>query len=130
MPLGHPEIFLRGDDDFFENNASLIQEDVLELPHSRDRMWQLRIALKTTKLQLLQCSIKQISGWVFCVFFTSWVTVLDASQIPNSQDVGATAHFEKTEKEHAAMMKKISRRKTKVEIEGQEETQQKKPSKK
>ena len=74
--------------------------------------------------------MKRVRGWLCCFFFTGWVTVLDASQIPNSQDVGATAHFEKTEKEHAAMMKKISRRKTKVEIEGQEEIQQKKLSKK
>ena len=92
-------------------------------------MWHLRFALKPTKLQL-QCSIKRISGWAFCFLFTTWITLLDASQIPNSQDVGATTRFEKTEKEHVAMMKRISRRKAKVEVEGQEEIQQKNLSKK
>ena len=72
--------------------------------------------------------MRRIRVGVFCVFFTSCVTLLEAAQIPSGQDVGATTRFEKSEKEHAAMMKNISRRKAKVEIKGQAAVQQEKSS--
>lgn len=74
---------------------------------------------------------KQILGW-FLFFSLGWVSLLgasqalsvEASQIPAGQDVGATTRFEKTEKEQKAMMKKLSQKKAKAEIEGKEKIQQ------
>lgn len=52
-----------------------------------------------------------------------------ASQIPTGQDIGATVRVEKTEKEQKAMIKRLTRKKKKVEIEGEEAIQPKGPSK-
>ena len=56
------------------------------------------------------------------------IPILHATQIPSGQDVGTTVRMERTEKEQKALMKKLSQKKKKVEIEGQEALQPKPPA--
>ena len=67
-------------------------------------------------------SIKKILG---CALFFSLcfsLSFLEASQLPSSQDVGATVSIEKIEKEQKAMMKRLTRKK-KMEIKGVQQIQ-------
>ena len=62
------------------------------------------------------------------ILFTDQVGLLEAAQIPTGQDVGATVHGDSSEKEQKAMLKRIFRKKKKVQIEGQEAIQPKPPA--
>ena len=68
--------------------------------------------------------MKQIVSWAPFLLLGFSISFLEASPIPPAQDVGATLRIEKTEKEQKALMKKLSRKKTKVEVKGIEEIQQ------
>ena len=68
--------------------------------------------------------MKQIVSWAPFLLFGFSISLLEASPIPSGQDVGTTTRIEKTEKEQKALMKKLSQKKVKVEIEGKEEIQQ------
>ena len=72
--------------------------------------------------------MKQLLSWELFFLLGFGISFLEASQIPTGQDVGATVRIEKTEKEQKAMMKKLSQKKKKVEVEGEEAIQPKKPA--
>ena len=70
---------------------------------------------------------KQILSGILFYSLSSQVVFLEASQISNRQDIGATMRIERTEKEQKALMKKLAHKKIKVEVEGKEIVQPKRP---
>ena len=66
--------------------------------------------------------IKKILGCALFFSLSFGLSFLEASQLPSSQDVGATVSIEKIEKEQKAMMKRLTRKK-KMEIKGVQQIQ-------
>lgn len=71
---------------------------------------------------------EQILVGILFFALSAHVAFLEASQISTRQDIGATVRIEKTEKEQNAMMKRLARKKKKVEIKGEEALQPKRPA--
>ena len=72
--------------------------------------------------------MKKILSWTFLLFVFLPIFFIEAPEIFAGQDVGATARIEKTEKEQKAMIKKLSRKKKKVEVKGEEAIARQKPA--